>query len=95
MPLDLNTSIDFLKSRVDKTLSVQKQIAATWTWPLKTIALWEADSVQLDKSQPDSLAAKAIAANTRAESARGQLDKRLGTIHDQTLTTVGVMRVRA
>lgn len=78
-------SIDFLKSRVDKTLSVQKQIAATWTWPLKTTTDWEGESVQLDKSQPDSLAAKAIAANTRAGSARGQLDKRLEIIHDHTL----------
>lgn len=51
--------------------------------------------MQLDKSQPDSVAAKAIAANTRAESARSQLDKRFGIIHDQTLPTVGVMRFRA
>ncbi len=95
MPLDINTSIDFLKTRVDKTLSVQRQIAPTWTWPLKTLAAWEEDSVQLDKSQPDSKAAKAIAASTLAESARGQIDQRLATIHAQTLTTVGVMRVRA
>lgn len=38
MALELNTSIDFLKSRVDKTLSVQRQIAAEWTWPLKPLA---------------------------------------------------------
>lgn len=95
MALDINTSIDFLKTRVDKTLSVQRQIAATWTWPLKAISAWEDDSVQLDKSQPASKAALAIAASIRAETARGQIDKRLAIIHSQTLTTVGVMRVRA
>lgn len=95
MPLDISTNTDFLKNRVDKTLSVQSQIASIWTWPLKTIAQWEADSVQLDKSQPDSTAAKAIVASTRADSARGVIDARLKTIHEQTLVVVGVMRVRA
>jgi hypothetical protein len=95
MGLDINTSIDFLKNRVDKTLSVQRQIAATWTWPIKTVAEWEADSTQLDKSQPDTAAATAIAATTRADGVRGQLDQRLATIHAQTLAVVGVMRVRA
>ena len=95
MALDINTSIDFLKTRVDKTLSVQRHIAATWTWPLKTTAAWEEDSVQLDKSQPASKAALAIAAGIRTETARGQIDKRLAIIHSQTLTAVGVMRVRA
>jgi hypothetical protein len=95
MPLDINTSIDFLKTRVDQTLSVQRSIADTWTWDLKTLAEWEADSLQLDKTQPNTVAAKAIAAATRADSARGALDGRLAELHAQTLTTVGVMRVRA
>lgn len=95
MPLDLNTSIDFLKTRVDQTLAVQRQIAATWTWAPKTLAEWESDSRQLDKSHPGSLAANAIAAAARAEGARGALDARLATLHAQTLAAVGVLRVRA
>jgi len=95
MPLDINTSIDFLKTRVDQTLSVQREIAATWTWSEKTLAAWEADSLQLDKTQPNTVAAKAIAAATRADSARSVLDLRLGELHAQTVTAVGVMRVRA
>ncbi len=95
MPLDINTSIDFLKTRVDQTLSVQREIATTWTWSEKTLADWEADSLQLDKTQPNTVAAKAIAAATRAESARSVLDARLAELHAQTLTAVGVMRVRA
>jgi hypothetical protein len=92
---DLNTSIDFLKKRVDATLSIQKQLAETWVWPLRTVAEWEADSLQLDKTQPDTVAAQAIDAATKADSARGVLDGRLSQIHKQTLTAVGVMRVRA
>jgi hypothetical protein len=95
MPLDINTSIDFLKTRVDQTLSVQRSIADTWTWSEKTLAAWEADSLQLDKTQPNTVAAKSIAAATREDSARGVLDARLKDLHAQTLTTVGVMRVRA
>ncbi len=95
MSLDLNTSIDFLKRRIDATLSAQTSFATEWTWPLRTIAEWTVDSQQLDKSVDDSLASQAIAAHTRANSARGLLDARLATIHAQTVSVVGIMRVRA
>jgi hypothetical protein len=95
MPLDLNTSIEFLKNRVDATLSVQTQIAATWTWPLRTVAEWQSDSLQLDRTLSDTVASRAIAASTQADVARGRLDTRLATIHTQTNAVVGVMRVRA
>jgi hypothetical protein len=95
MSLDLNTHADFLKTRVDKTLSLQNQIAESWLWPVKTAAEWQTDSTQLDKSQPGTLAAKAITAETRADSARGQLDQRHAEMHRQTLVLGGVMRVRA
>lgn len=95
IPMILNTSIDFLKNRVDKTRSVQTQIAATWLWPLRTVAQWEADSEALDKTVEGSLANIATEAHTIAEAARGDLDMRLESIHAQTVSVVGVMRVRA
>lgn len=93
--MNLNTSIDFLKDRVDKTRSVQESIAATWIWPGRTLAEWDADSGALDKSVENSLAHIATEAHTRAEAARGDLDTRLGVIHAQTVAVAGIMRVRA
>jgi len=95
MPVDLNTSIDFLKQRVDKTRSVQAQIAPTWLWPIKSLAEWDADSASLDVSVEDSLAETAIEANTTAQSTRGDYDTRLAAIHSITVAVVGVMRKRA
>ncbi|MDB6173905.1 MAG: hypothetical protein JWL59_3216 [Chthoniobacteraceae bacterium] len=95
MSLDINTSIAFLKERVDKTLSVQTEIAPIWIWPLKSLKEWQNDSIQLDKSQEETVAAKAISASTRMSSSRGLLDARLELIHSQTKLVVGVMRVRA
>lgn len=93
--MDLNTSIAFLKNRVDQTLSVQREIAATWTWPLRTIAEWEADAEALDVTVENSPAQVAVEAHTFAEAARGALDARLKAIHTQTVAAVGIMRVRA
>ena len=95
MSLELNTSIDFLKKRVDATLSAQTAFATEWTWPLRTILEWQSDSEQLDKSVDNSLASLAIAATTKANSARGILDARLAVIHQQTLGMVTAFRVRA
>lgn len=95
MPLDLNTSTEFLKRRVDATLAVQRSIAATWLWPLRSLAEWADDSLQLDRSQETSLAHAALAASTLADRARGTLDARLNAIHAQTNRVVGVMRARA
>ncbi len=92
--MQLNTSIDFLKDRVDKTRSVQTQIAATWLWPLRTVAQWQADGAVLDKTVPGSLANVADEAHTLAEAARGDLDTRLAAIHAQTVAVSGVMRAR-
>ena len=93
--MDLNTSIEFLKDRVDKTRAVQTQIAASWLWPLKTVAQWEADGAALDTTVEGSLAQVSAEAHTGAEAARGDLDTRLAAIHTQTVACVGVMRVRA
>jgi hypothetical protein len=93
--MSLNTSIEFLKDRVDKTRAVQTQIAATWLWPLKTVAQWEADSAALDTTVEGSLAQVSTEAHTDSESARGDLDTRLASIHTQTVAVVGIMRVRA
>lgn len=95
MSLELNTSISFLKNRVDKTFAVQRQIAASWVWPFKTVADWEADSLQLDTTQPDTVAAGALEASTAEQKAQGTLDRRYAAIHAQTVSTLGVMRVRA
>ncbi len=95
MPTDLSTSIAFLKNRIDKTLSTQEEIAETWLWPVKTVAEWEADSLQLDQSQDGTLARKAILADAALNGARGLLDARLAELHRQSLIVVGVMRVRA
>jgi len=95
MPTDLNTSIEFLKTRVDKTLSVQTQIAETWLWRHKTIAEWEAVSTALDKTVAGSLAQVAIAAHTEFESATGVLDTRFKAIHAITVPIVEAMRTEA
>lgn len=94
LPMQLNTSIDFLKDRVDKTRSVQTQIAATWLWPLRSVAEWEADGETLDKTVEGSLANLATEAHTLAEAARGDLDTRLESIHAHTVAVTGVMRAR-
>ncbi len=93
--MNLNTSIEFLKERVDKTRSVQSTIAGEWLWPLKTVAQWGADSAALDKTVEGSLAQVATEAHTLAEAARGTLDARHNAIHTQTVAVAGVMRVRA
>ncbi len=95
MPADLNTSIDFLKERVDKTLTVQTQIAATWLWRHKTLAQWEQVSSDLDKTVPGSLAQVAIAAQTSFNAATGALDTRLQRIHEITVPIVESMRTEA
>jgi len=95
MSTELSTSIAFLKNRVDKTLSTQEEIAPSWLWPVRTVAEWEADSLQLDQSQPGTLARRAISAEAALEGARGALDTRLRELHRQCLIAVGVMRVRA
>ncbi len=92
---NINISIQFLKDRVDATLAVQKEIQGTWVWPARTVADWEADSLALDRSQPDTIAAQAVSAVTVADIARGALDARMGTLHTLTVQAVGVMRVRA
>lgn len=92
--MSLNTSIDFLKDRVDKTRSVQAQIASQWLWPLHSVAQWQSDSAALDKTVEGSLANRATEAHTLTEAARGNLDLRLESIHAMTVTVVGVMRVR-
>jgi hypothetical protein len=88
-------SIEFLKTRVDKTLSVQTQIAATWLWRHMTIAQWEAVSAALDKTVNGSLAQVAIAAHTEFESATGVLDTRMKVIHAITVPIVEAMRTEA
>jgi hypothetical protein len=95
MATDLNTSIDFLKDRVDKTLSVQSQIASTWLWRHKTLAQWEQVSSDLDKTVPGSLAQVSIAAQTAFNAATGELDTRLDRIHEITVPIVESMRTEA
>jgi hypothetical protein len=95
LPMELLTSIDDLKLRVEKTRSVQTQIAATWLWSLKTLAQWDEDAEQIDKTVEGSEAQLQIEGHTTAESERGKLDGRLSAIHKITVAVVGVMRVRA
>lgn len=95
MPTDLNTSIDFLKLRVDKTLSVQDQIKTTWLWRHRTMAQWNEVSSDLDKSVDGSMAQVAIAAQTAFNAATGALDMRLARIHEITVPIVESMRTEA
>lgn len=91
----ISHTIAELVARVGKTRSVQTQIAGTWLWPLKTVEEWEVDAAAIDESVEGSVAQIATEAHTRAEGARGVLDARIAAIHAQTLSVVGVMRVRA
>ena len=97
MSTDINTSHAFVKERTEKTRAVQatRVTDVPWTWPLKTLAQWDADLVSLDAAVQDSLAKVTAALNANMLTARGLLDARFDAIHTFTLLAVGVMRVRA
>ena len=97
MSTDINTSHAFVKDRTEKTRAVQAMLATDvpWTWPLKTLAQWDADIVSLDATVNDSLAKVTAALNAHMLSARGLLDARFDASHAFTLLAVGIMRVRA
>lgn len=95
MPADLNTSIEFLKERVDKTRSVQATLAPTWTWRHKTLAQWEQVSQDLDKSVDGSLAQVALETQTGFQAATGALDARMASVHAITVPIVEAMRTEA
>ncbi len=97
MSTDINTSQDFVKDRTEKTRAVQATLAtdAAWTWPLKTLAQWDADIVSLDATVEGSLAKVTAGLKVNMLTARGLLDARFDAIHAATLLTMGIMRVRA
>lgn len=97
MSTDINTSHAFVRERTEKTRAVQATLAtdASWTWPLKPLAQWDADLVSLDATVNDSLAKVTAGLNVNQLTARGLLDARFDAIHTFTLLAVGVMRVRA
>lgn len=97
MPTDIETSRAFVKDRTEKTRAAQATLTtdAAWTWPLKTLAQWDADVVSMDGTAPGSVAKTASAMDADMLAARGLFDARLDAIHRYTLLTVGVMRVRA
>ena len=97
MSTDINTSHAFVRERTEKTRAVQATLAtdASWTWPLKPLAQWDADLMSLDATVNDSLAKVTAGLNVNQLTARGLLDARFDAIHTFTLLAVGVMRVRA
>jgi hypothetical protein len=99
MNLDISTSIDFVRTRTEKTAAVQATLAAlpadAWVWPQKTAAAWTADVEQLDGAKAGTLAHKATAAATDKSIQFAALDARYKTLHAKTLQAVGVMRSRA
>ena len=97
MPTDIETSRAFVKERTEKTRAAQSTLAtdSAWTWPLKSLAAWDADLNSLDATVPASLAKTTAALEVDMLAARGLLDARLDAIHRYTLLAVGVMRVRA
>ena len=97
MSTEISTSQAFVKERTEKTRAAQQTLAndVAWTWPLKSIPLWDADLTSLDGSVTGSLTKITHAQEVDMLAARGILDGRLDAIHKYTLLTVGVMRVRA
>jgi hypothetical protein len=97
MPTDIETSRAFVKERTEKTRAAQATLVtdSAWTWPVKTLAQWDADVVSMDGTVPLSLAKTAAGMEADMLAARGLLDARLDAIHRYTMVTVGVMRVRA
>ena len=97
MPTDIETSRAFVKERAEKTRAAQATLTAdsAWSWPLKTLAAWDADLVSMDATVNNSLAKTTKALDVDMLAARGFLDARLDAIHRYTLLVVGVMRVRA
>jgi hypothetical protein len=97
MSTEISTSQDFVRERTEKTRAAQATLAtdASWTWPLKTLAQWDADLASLDATANGSLAKVTNALEADMLAARGLLDARFDDIHKFTLLAVGVMRVRA
>lgn len=97
MPTDIETSRAFVKERTEKTRAAQATLTtdAGWTWPLKSLAAWDADLVSLDATVNLSLAKTTAALEVDMLAARGLMDARFDAIHKYTLLVVGVMRVRA
>ena len=51
MPADISTSEAFVIERTTKTRAAQATLATDsgWTWPLKTLAQWDADQREQDE----------------------------------------------
>jgi hypothetical protein len=101
MPLDISTSIAFVKDRTEKTTAAQNAVATTWVWPGKTVAQWQADLLDLDGVRDGtdpgttaSLANLALAADKALANKSGLLGTRLDTLHAKTVQAVGIMRAR-
>lgn len=96
MPTDISTSEDFVILRTTKTHAAQATLATDsgWTWPLKTLAQWDADLESLDATKPGSIAHVAKAQEADMLRGRGLYDGRLDEIHKFTLLAVGIMRLR-
>jgi hypothetical protein len=99
MNLDISTSIAFVIKRTEKTTAVQSTLAAlpgaSWVWPSKSLAAWQADLAQLDGAKSGSLAHTANAAKVHKSMQLAALNARCEAIHACTLQAVGVMRSRA
>lgn len=96
MPADISTSEDFVILRTTKTRAAQATLATDpgWTWPIKTLAQWDADIESLDATKAGSIANSAKKHEADMLRGRGLYDGRLDEIHKFTLLAVGIMRLR-
>ncbi len=98
LALDIETSIEFVIERANKTRAAQATLSAApeaWVWPEKTLAQWDADLLQTDGGTLGTLAYNANRDHVAFENAHGLLDERYGTMKARTKQAVLIMRGKA
>ena len=89
----LNTDVEFIKNRLADTIAVQATIAPDWVWDELSLAQWDAKQEEL-VGTPTSLMEVQRGLEADVNLAAGRLAVALQSLHDATVTGVGLARVR-
>lgn len=89
----LNSDVEFIIVRLADTIAVQAAIALEWVWDEVSLAQWDANQAVL-VGTPTSLIEVQIGLDLDVNQAAGKLASVLRSLHDATVTGVGLARVR-
>ena len=89
----LNSDVEFIKTRLADTIAVQTTIASEWVWDELSLAQWDAKQAEM-VGTPTSLSEVQIGLEADVNQAAGRLAVALRSLHDATVTGVGLARVR-